>query len=331
VNLFATAARLRAHPAFGLSFGLGSFLAALGLRFSLNETLPSGFPFLTFFPAVLLSAFFGGLVPGVLCAVLSFLAAWYWFVPPEASFALDLNAAVALGFFGVIIVVDLAIIHTMNTAMDRLRHERDLNASLLDDRRTMFAELQHRVANNLAFVASLLSLQARSLPAGDQARQAFEDTRYRLDAMAKMHRRLYDPDNTSLPLGEFVHTLGNELLHGAGRDDVRFEVEFDPSLTFSHQQMMNIALVTIELMTNAIKHAFPAGRRGTIRATLAQIGDEVELAVSDDGVGMNTSGAPPLSGQLGQRILASFARSLNGSIHYESREGTTARLIMPLR
>ncbi len=75
----------RRSPYFAYGFALIAFLLALVLRWMADHALPPGFPFLTFFPAVILTTFFAGLWPGILVAVLSTLAAWYFFVPPEGS------------------------------------------------------------------------------------------------------------------------------------------------------------------------------------------------------------------------------------------------------
>jgi PAS domain S-box-containing protein len=96
------------------------FLIALWTRFELTGLLPStGFPFLTFFPAVLLTTYCVGLAPGLAVSVASVAAAWYFFVTPAASFALSTADTIALVFFGAILLVDCAVIHLMRNAMKR--------------------------------------------------------------------------------------------------------------------------------------------------------------------------------------------------------------------
>ena len=87
---FAVASHLRAQPVLAYGLAIAAFLVALLLRFQVNAYLPVGFPYLTFFPAVLLTTFFCGIRPGILCGGLSVVAAWYWFIAPINSFALDL-------------------------------------------------------------------------------------------------------------------------------------------------------------------------------------------------------------------------------------------------
>ncbi|HZF74823.1 MAG TPA: PAS domain-containing protein [Acetobacteraceae bacterium] len=107
------------------ALALAAFAVALEARFLLAPLLPpAGFPFLTFFPAVLLTAFLAGLGPSLLASALSVAAATYFFVPPVNSLALaGVPEAVAVGFFVAILVVDCVVIHAMTTAQRALRAE----------------------------------------------------------------------------------------------------------------------------------------------------------------------------------------------------------------
>lgn len=98
------------------------FSIALWSRFALSHVLPpKGFPFLTFFPAVMLSAYFVGLWPGVMVSLLSILSAWLFFIEPSGSFAQTSRPdRIALGFFTIVLLVDCVIVHVMNSALSRL-------------------------------------------------------------------------------------------------------------------------------------------------------------------------------------------------------------------
>ena len=84
---------IRDRPALAYGLALLAFALALGARFALADILMQGFPYLTFFPAVILTAFFCGTRAGVLCAMLSGLAAWYFFIPPDVTKCLSLSTA----------------------------------------------------------------------------------------------------------------------------------------------------------------------------------------------------------------------------------------------
>ena len=94
--LLEVADRFRQRPVLAYSTGLFAFALALAVRFAFNGLLPAGFPYLTFFPAVLLTAFFCGTGPGIVTATLSVAAAWFWFIPPFDSFALDTQSSIAV-------------------------------------------------------------------------------------------------------------------------------------------------------------------------------------------------------------------------------------------
>ena len=164
-NPLEVTAPLRAHAWFGHVFGMAAVVLALWLRWEIGDALV-GFPFLTFFPMVVLTAFLGGIVPGALCAVFSGLAAWYFFVPPPGSFALEWpNGYLAIGVYAVLVSLNLCLIHAMFRALERLQAARVQADRQLERQRTMFAELQHRVANNMQFVSALLGLQKRRVAA----------------------------------------------------------------------------------------------------------------------------------------------------------------------
>jgi PAS domain S-box-containing protein len=108
-----------------LGFAALAFALALWGRFALTGVLPpTGYPFLTFFPAVLVVAWCAGLGPGLLVSAASVAAAWYWFITPNATFALSLPDLIALATFAAILVIDCVVIHLLRRAMRRLAASR---------------------------------------------------------------------------------------------------------------------------------------------------------------------------------------------------------------
>ncbi len=106
-------------------FSAAAFVLALWGRFALIGLLPpTGYPFLTFFPAVLVTAYCAGLGPGLLASAASVVAAWYWFVTPTASFDLAVPDLIALVFFAAILVVDCVVLHLLRRAMARVAASR---------------------------------------------------------------------------------------------------------------------------------------------------------------------------------------------------------------
>lgn len=312
----------------GLAVGVAMFAVALALRFALDATLPPGFPYLTFFPAVIITAFVGGVPGGIVCAVLSGLAAWYWFIPGD-GFALDAQSGLALGFYIFIVTVDIALIHAMNVAMARLEIERAHSAGLAEQQRTMFEELQHRVANNMAFVASLLNMSKRRIAADPGiAPLVIEEARARIDTMARIHRRLHDPSSVNVPVRDYLAELGTDVIALTGKEGIVCSVEA-PAMTLDIRKLTTVSLFVSEVVTNSIKHGFPERRTGHIRITLERLGgDRLALTIADDGVGWTGENAP--SGQgLGMRIIKALATQLKGEATMTGAGGASTRLEFP--
>lgn len=163
------------------ALGAALFGLALAARFSLIGVLPDqGFPFLTFFPAVILSVFLAGFGPGLLTAGLSIAAAWYFFIPPGAGFGhLSTPDAVALVFFSAVLLIECVIIDLMNRALDSVhRTQRLLRAS------------EHRVRNvldKLFVVAGVLDLDGTLRELNEASTQWGS-----MDPRATVGRKLWD-------------------------------------------------------------------------------------------------------------------------------------------
>jgi two-component sensor histidine kinase len=307
-----------------------SALAVLG-RFALEGTLPAGYPFLTFFPAVIITSFLCGTAAGTLCALLCGLAAWYWFIPPD-GLALDRQSAFALGFYVFIVAVDIVLIHLMTRAMRRLEAEKRLSNALAEQQRTMFEELQHRVANNMAFVASLLNMSRRRLAADPAAAPAIlDDARNRIETMARIHRRLHDPNQVDLPVRGYLQDLCADVVETSGLSGVTCAVDV-PEMSFDIRKLTTISMLVSEVVTNSLKHAYPDGRSGRITVSLRRLdGGEAELTIADDGVGLPKmpDDASPGHG-LGNRIVEALAKQLKGSVSRQSNPGLATRIVFPL-
>lgn len=314
---------------FGYGLGLATFVVAFLARLALRDTLPPGYPYLTFFPAVIVTAFFGGVRPGILCAAVSGLAAWYFFIPPIDSFALDGQSALALAFYIFIVSVDIALIHAMNVAAERFQAEREVSAGLLDQQRTMFQELQHRVANNMAFVASLLALsKRRALGDPAQALRALEEAQSRVETMSRIHRRLYDPASVDLPVGQYFQELCTDLLDATGAKNIVCLVDV-PALKLDVKKLVTLSLLLTEVVTNSLKHAFEEEQTGTIAINLERLDpDGYALTIRDDGRGLPGDYDPKKSKSLGLRIIQSLAAQLGGDVTFAGQDGvgTTTRL-----
>ncbi|WP_224761280.1 histidine kinase dimerization/phosphoacceptor domain -containing protein [Brevundimonas aurantiaca] len=185
------------RPLYGYGLAVCAWLTALGVRMALADWFPPGFPYLTFFPAVVVIAYFCGLGPAVLTAVLSGLSAW-WFWIGAPGFDWSAATGLALAFYVFVVAVDIFFIVGMNAATDSLKREVARNAALAESRDLLLKEVQHRVSNNIQVVSSLLRLEA-GMTRDETARRVLSEAAARTALIAKVQRSLLDADGAAAP------------------------------------------------------------------------------------------------------------------------------------
>jgi two-component sensor histidine kinase len=179
-----------------------------------------------------------------------------------------------------------------------------------------FAELHHRVKNSLANAASLLRLQATP-EADPRLAAALQQAANRIHAIADLHDALYrfqgwDLVDLGVYVRDFCDRLAQSLL-GDGR--VLLEVTTEPAIA-PFEQAAPFGIVLNELVTNAVKHAYPPPASGVIRVALHAEPDALVLSVSDDGRGLGAAAERP-SG-LGMKLVRSLARQLGGELRIKA-------------
>ena len=196
---------------------------------------------------------------------------------------------------------------------EQMRTERALAAALAA-RETLLKELHHRVKNNLQIVSSLLNMQAELLAEPAQ-RQVFQDSQHRVQSMAMIHERLcFNGDLERVSLREYAEALARGLFsaHGVDPNRVRLRLALRP-VSLELNQAIPCALLLNELVSNALKHAFPNDRRGSVLIALnCDADDRVTLRVADNGVGM--PGDLKRKQTLGLGIVDVLTRQLGGTL-----------------
>ncbi|HEY3776861.1 MAG TPA: histidine kinase dimerization/phosphoacceptor domain -containing protein [Rhizomicrobium sp.] len=311
----------RDRPLRGLLAGSLLILLAGLVRWSLGE-LSEGFGPMMLLPAILLSGVLGGARVGVGVAIVCVLVAWTWFFPPYGSIAIEFRDVVTMIIFTLTASFELYVVGTLNSAMEDLGTARERS-------HTMFRELQHRVANNLQFVAGVLRIGQRNV-AGDTAGSgALADARGRLELMSRVHRRLHDPHAVDLPVGRYLEELCADLIAASDSRFVRLTVDARP-VVLDLESLMSVSLIVAELVTNSLKHAFAGRSTGAIRIGLEERAGTATLTVADDGPGLPADFEKSRSGSLGQSIVQSLAAQLRGTLVFVSGPGTAARLTFPV-
>jgi two-component system, sensor histidine kinase PdtaS len=212
---------------------------------------------------------------------------------------------------------------------DRTRHL----TQALSDREALLHEVHHRVRNNLQVVISLLRAKRRQLSDGP-ARLAFDDAVNRVYSISLVHDELHKGDRFGVvDVGSYLSRLCDHLLDvtGAARS-VRIDIDAS-GIGLGAGAAVPVGLVVNELVWNACKHAFPAGHPGCIRVSLTAEGDDYELRVEDDGIGMRESSSDerPAGAGVGMAIATRIAAQLGGTLSVEPARpsGTLVRLRFP--
>jgi two-component sensor histidine kinase len=318
------------RPILGLSATLALVAAAWLLRLVADPLLPSGFPYVTFFPAVIVTSFFFGVRLGSVSALLCGLLAWYFFIPPAHGFVLTQGAGFALAFYVFVVATDLALVHWMQAANSQLARERETSRQLAEMREVLFHELQHRVSNNLQVAAGLLNMQKRQLVDVD-ARAALDEAGARLALIGRISRQLYDPSGAAQPLVPFLTELCRGVIDASGRMDVDVQVSGDQRLRLQPDAAVPTALIVAEAVANAIEHGFADGRAGQIVVQVERgFEGSLGLMVRNDGYGLPANFDLEASTSLGLRIASTLAQGQSGSFLLERIDGaTTATLSLP--
>ncbi len=217
----------------------------------------------------------------------------------------------------------------LTAAAAALQEREQALTAALQQRDLLMSEIHHRVKNNLQIVASLLSLQAERVR-NEAARHEFAVARDRVQALATLHRHLYiNQPFQRMALRPFLEELGQELraaICGPKQGAVTISVAAD-DIELNADEAISVALLLTEAVSNAMQHAFPDGRGGTIAVTVRRQGEEVVLRVSDDGIGMD--GAARGSDGLGLQLIEGFAAHLGGGAEFSVDGGTTLVVRFP--
>jgi two-component sensor histidine kinase len=222
----------------------------------------------------------------------------------------------------------------MSAIHDFSREEPDSKSSI-----AALAEADHRIANSLSMVASLLRLQAGSagrnpVVTGLEARRMLEEAAGRVEAVARHHRSLAAaPDGKSADSAAYfkaVCTAASDILDPEGR--IRLIYDLAPNLKIEGPQLAVLGLLINEALTNTLKHAHPSGVSGEVMiACRAVAGDGLMITLEDDGVGLPEDMDADRDGGLGFGIMRALASQIGASVtHRSSPLGLRVQILVGL-
>jgi two-component sensor histidine kinase len=203
------------------------------------------------------------------------------------------------------------------------RAEARLKDDLVREKAVLLREVQHRVANSLQIIASVLMQSARRVQS-EEARGHLQNAHHRVMSVAAVQKQLSTSSGGTVELRTYLtqlcESLGASMI--ADPDRLSISVTVDDSAVEADVSV-SLGLIVTELVINALKHAFPDQPKGRIAIDYSSAGDDWTLSVTDDGIGMATGSDAPKAG-LGTGIVEALAKNLQGEIRLSDANPRTA-------
>lgn len=202
--------------------------------------------------------------------------------------------------------------------------------SALQEKEVLLKEIHHRVKNNLQVISSLLNLQSQSV-ADPRDLSLLMDSQNRVRSMALIHDSLYrSPDLSQVKFRDYVGNLIFSLVQAYKTDTGRVTFMHDvEDVTLRVDKAIPCGLIINELVSNALKHGFPGDRKGTVKVTMFQRGDTIELKVADTGVGLPPGMDFRKSASLGLELVTTLTEQLGGTLTAVTDGGAVFTLVFP--
>jgi PAS domain S-box-containing protein len=230
---------------------------------------------------------------------------------------------------------DLTLVSVLDIT-EREHSMRQLNertAELVDslkDRDVLLREVHHRVKNNLQVISSLINMQVRKLEPGI-SRDVLVECKTRFEAVALIHEKLGQScDYAHVCFSDYISSLADNVLHATDASAAGVSLSIDAeAVSLGMNKVIPCGLILNELLTNAMKHAFPGDRGGTIHVTLKHNGpDRVRLTVSDNGIGMQACGTQ-VTASVGLQLVSTLSEQLDGQMQILGLDGTSVTVEFP--
>lgn len=216
---------------------------------------------------------------------------------------------------------------------DRKEAQEKLKSSLAE-KELLLKEIYHRVKNNLQVIYSLLNLQSRSL-ADSTAQSVLRDSQSRIRAMALVHEQLYQSkDLAKIELADYAKSLAHSLLDTYRVTNPHVSIQLDiEAQQLNIETALPCGLILTELISNALKYAFPEGRSGKITVTSAASSEaQIMLMIQDDGIGLPSDFNLKTASSLGLRLVRNLAKQVKGEILIlPETVGTKFQLSFPMQ
>lgn len=235
---------------------------------------------------------------------------WRWFYSRDVIFLRDQSGAV------------VQMLGIAQDITDRKQAEQQTLAAL-KEKEILLAEIHHRVKNNLQVISSLLKLQASSID-NPVLLEHIRDSQYRVRAMALVHEKLYQAsDFAHIDCADYLKSLAHFLVRSFKNGAViRLKLKVEP-IMLDISRAVPLGLILNELLTNALKYAFPHNQGGEICIDMHMDHHALILIVADSGIGLPKTVDLNSPKTLGLRLVHSLVQQLQGTLAFHSDHGTT--------
>jgi two-component sensor histidine kinase len=217
---------------------------------------------------------------------------------------------------------------TLTDITNQIQDLKKLNIEL-KEKTFSLKEIHHRIKNNLQIINSILTLQMY-YAGNNELSVLLTGLQARIRTIALIHEKLYQTDNPSkLNICYFLKDLQKILIqvYELNTDFIIFNCEIE-EIVLDTDIVLQLGMIINELITNSIKYAFPSGK-GIIYTSFKMIGDNYELNVKDDGIGMTNDILSHKAETLGSQLLETLIQQLNGSVKINAKNGTEYIISFP--
>lgn len=304
-----------------VAIGIGVAMAVV--RILITPWASDQAPFAPIFIAAIAATVLAGWRSGILAIAIGQLLIWYFVVRPAGTLQLEDQArwyGLAISTLSELTIV--AIIALYQREVDRAWSRREAQVDLMQQ---ALAEIDHRTTNNYQTVLALVQAQANR--AEGPVRQALTQVADRIEAIAMVSKQMALKSDSleKIRLTEYLSELCKHINRGLTRPGVSLECHSD-ELSLDAEKAVAISIIINELVTNALKHAFPDDREGRITVSLKKSARRLQLEVEDNGVGIRP-GSRGRGNGLGTRLINAFVKQLGADYRASSDEDGTRHLV----
>ncbi len=218
----------------------------------------------------------------------------------------------------------------VNDITDRKKAEQLLKNAAIE-KEALHRELLHRVKNSFNLIKSLIYLEREKID-NKEANKVLENLGMRIGTLAHMYSLLnLSGISQKIDLGEYLNQITNSLAESYLEDATRIEIKSSfEKIETSPRIASSVGLIVNEILTNSLKYAFPDSKKGNILISLKAINENVEIEISDNGVGVSDSFSLDDATGMGLQLINMLTQQLSGTVSVEANHGTKFKVVFPL-